>query len=539
MATAEEVQVQIAAAQRSLDAARERGQQVQKEIVDATERQRLRRILDGIEARVFSLKSHNEFCNLHRQSIDADELGLHLSEVVPGSGSVHSKIEPCRRGPCQQGNVDDWSKSVVKTEYVWKLKGMSWLTHGLDQIGEDTALSDTFKAGQEVFRIVYMPRPDQGVIGTGVKHGAAEHQIGSLALCHLRNNGITLRYKFFIKRAGGDFVQWGDTTDECHPDWEEENKAFGPDVQVRLGDDAFDYPIGVFGLKHEDLLNSEWVGQDTLTVKVSVEVRRPTDSDASAIESIADIPDATLGANFLALLQDGKCSDVTFMVDGQQIKAHSQILCARSEVFDRELNCGLKESVSWEVVIVDCDAVAFKGFLGFLYTDDFCHIEELVKANTGGGASSSTDCDLNDTRISNIQNLLTLSHTYQVRRLQLWCQQQLGKCICLQHVCSVLRQAHLYEAKNLEKACLSFIAENMEALVATPSFGRFTEEWPEVVLKIAMFTAGLPESKAAAVLEAHQLSRKKRQARRDEDDTPLQIANEDSQAGALKRKRSD
>lgn len=47
----------------------------------------------------------------------------------------------------------------------------------------------------------------------------------------------------------------------------------------------------------------------------------------------------------LAELRSG---DVTFLVQGENIKAHAAILCARSEVFEKQLTAGLRESTSKE-----------------------------------------------------------------------------------------------------------------------------------------------------------------------------------------------
>ena len=44
---------------------------------------------------------------------------------------------------------------------------------------------------------------------------------------------------------------------------------FGPDVEEHDGSPA----DGIFGLSHDELLGSEWVENDTLTVKVKLEVR--------------------------------------------------------------------------------------------------------------------------------------------------------------------------------------------------------------------------------------------------------------------------
>merc|ERR1712007_3714 len=96
---------------------------------------------------------------------------------------------------------------------------------------------------------------------------------------------------------------------------------------------------------------------DTLTVKVEVEVRSREEPQCApqSDEPWIEVPPAALGANLLSLLQESKCCDVTFIVDKESIKAHSQILCARSEVFDRQLNSGMREAASREIVVEDCD----------------------------------------------------------------------------------------------------------------------------------------------------------------------------------------
>ena len=53
--------------------------------------------------------------------------------------------------------------------------------------------------------------------------------------------------------------------------------------------------------------------------------------------------------------------------------------------------------------------------------------------------------------------------------LRLWCEQQLCECIDVDGACDVLRQAHLYEAKQLEAACLDFVKANMAAVAVTPA----------------------------------------------------------------------
>merc|ERR1711988_161287 len=109
-----------------------------------------------------------------------------------------------------------------------------------------------------------------------------------------------------------------------------------------------------------------------------------------------------------------------------------------------------------------------------------------------------------------LQQLLAVSHKYQISRLRLWCERQLCECISIEHVCSVLCQAHLYEAKKLEEKCLNFIKTHMTEVVKTDAFGSLCAEWPQVSLKVTLHNAGVPESAAAAAVEKQENVRKRK-----------------------------
>merc|ERR1712070_801802 len=97
-----------------------------------------------------------------------------------------------------------------------------------------------------------------------------------------------------------------------------------------------------------------------------------------------------------------------------------------------------------------------------------------------------------------------MSHKYQLSRLRLWCEHKLYQSLKVDNVCMVLCQAHLYEAARLEEACLKFIKSNEEQIVVSPSFCALFKDWPHVMLKISVFMAGVPESKAAAAIESQR-----------------------------------
>jgi speckle-type POZ protein len=318
-------------------------------------------------------------------------------------------------------------------------------------------------------------------------------------------------------------VQWGPIGNECHPGADVSGQAFGPDVHPSHGSSGLPVPpLGIFGLSHEQLLESEWVVDDILTVKFELQVRKDVGYNEYESRPLPDLPASTISSDYLNLLDSGKLSDVTFIVQGESVKAHSLVLRARSEVFDRMLTCDMRESISKEIVIDDSDVVPFKVLLRFLYTDDFSCVDKAIASACSRGQSTKSDVDSTiDTsgnskhqlRLPLIQGLLKLCHKYQILRLNLWCEHELRKHITVADVCSLLCQAHLYEAKQLEKMCLAFMLKNMKALMVTPEFGALCAEWPAVMLKISLHMADVSETSASPAIEAQrhtQLGKRKR-----------------------------
>ncbi|CAE7874161.1 bath-43 [Symbiodinium microadriaticum] len=94
-----------------------------------------------------------------------------------------------------------------------------------------------------------------------------------------------------------------------------------------------------------------------------------------------------------------------------------------------------------------------------------------------------------------------------VQRLQRWCEAQLCNQLSAEQVCCILRQAHVFEAAQLEKACLSYIKDNSAQVLKLQAYSDLISKWPEVALKIHLFTAGVPEAEAAAIVQARKVRR--------------------------------
>ena len=218
-------------------------------------------------------------------------------------------------------------------------------------------------------------------------------------------------------------------------------------------------------------------------MKFVLEVRPPGPEESERFQDIVEVPGPSMSDDAQALLQSGKGSDMRFTVQGEVIPAHSQILCARSEVFQKQLTAGMQESVTKEIVIEDCDAATFKAFLKFLYTDSLPSVEELSAPASSAAASAA--------QLSHMQALLVVSHKYQVARLQRWCEKQLSERLSTSEVCSILKQAHLLQAEPLERACLTYLRNHMEEVAKLPAYEELFEAWPKIALKISFFMRGV------------------------------------------------
>ncbi|CAE7773773.1 BPM1, partial [Symbiodinium microadriaticum] len=462
-------------------------QDLQAETAHAAERLRLRKELAVVRARWASAQERNEDEAACRRGIDKDTPYEHRP--------AHPKA-PSPKNPLMEtsgGASTHCAVMVARGEYVWRITGFSWLRVMLLQNeapgSRDSVWSPTFHVGNETFQFVYNVDAEKQIWRDG--------PCGSLAIVPRTDNIFALRYGIHVPARTGEFVQWGETAMvSCDLEsYDYEIAAYGPDVHSP-GFRPVGTQLGIFGFSYDELRDSEWVREDTLTVKLVLEVRPEGDAQSEPLRSAVDVPGSTLSQAMLALLEEGRCSDVRFMMQDEVLQAHSPILCARSEVFSKQLTAGMQESISKVIVIEDCDVSTFKTFLQFLYTDCLPDVEELMPQ------TSTESEDEGSPRLLRMQALLAVSHKYEVKRLQVWCEAKISEEINELEVCSILCQAHLLQAKQLEKACLSFIKDHAGQVLTMPAYADLVKTWPQVALKVSLFAAGVSEADALAAFDA-------------------------------------
>eukprot|EP00747_Dinoflagellata_sp_TGD_P156617 gnl/TRDRNA2_/TRDRNA2_177678_c4_seq40.p1 gnl/TRDRNA2_/TRDRNA2_177678_c4~~gnl/TRDRNA2_/TRDRNA2_177678_c4_seq40.p1 ORF type:complete len:516 (+),score=71.26 gnl/TRDRNA2_/TRDRNA2_177678_c4_seq40:75-1622(+) len=512
MATADELRAQISAQQQRREQAKARVERANQEISAAKERQKLRAELERVLGETRDVKEMESSFKRYREDIDSDRVWLASDSRRPAEVASTGAAGGVSKDRKHVQSRTDCGAAVVSGELEWDIRGFSWLKTALRQVCEKAAMSHSIVVGGHIFRLMYHPnKENMGFFD----------QRGSLVICHNGppddedDEGVAFRYSISIKSKDRGFVQWGDAGSVDEDEFTD-RRIFGPDVCEESA-----IPTGVFGMNHTQLMHSEWVIDDVLTAKLKVDVRPNVGYEEDEVGEEIVVPSSTHTDRLALLLESEAGCDVTFVVQGERIRAHAAIVSASSDVLQRLLACGMQESISKEVTIADCEPEVFRMFLRHLYSDSFTCLESFIagknsEQSSGDASDSRSAAGDASTKISMLQQLLAVSHKYQVARLQLWCERELSKCIAIGDVCTVLCQAHLYEAKRLEKKCLDFILAHKNEVVRTDAFGSLSQAWPQVSLKIILHFGAIDESSAAVAIGKQQSGHKRKRDGQDD-----------------------
>ena len=272
--TADALRAEIAATRQRQSEADSRGQELVTEIRHAQKRRRLREELAEATRELEGREMRNQSRVKLIAEIDED-----FCIASSCALAICRPKRPWQRHP-RGGELTSCGHAVSRGEYVWKLQHLSWLSSRLWQGGQAFMSSEMFQVGSYRFRFRY--NPEGGLLNPA----SWPTQHGTLAIfLHDDVECLLLRYSIFVKAAGGDFVQWGRAWDELT--LRDVCLVFGPDVHWEGHACA---ERGIFGLTHAQLLQSEWVENDTLTIKFVLEVHPHEEIAAQPFQEALEIP---------------------------------------------------------------------------------------------------------------------------------------------------------------------------------------------------------------------------------------------------------
>lgn len=177
----------------------------------------------------------------------------------------------------------------------------------------------------------------------------------------------------------------------------------------------------------------------------------------------------TLSQDLRRMLNNSTRSDVTFVVEGRALFAHSCILVARCEPLEKMLDGRMKDGSQPEIVIPEYSYDAFAALMEFLYTDQVAALASL------------------DLTADFALELHALADQYLVTRLRSACENALLQILSVENVVVIMESAHFRSAFTLKKRCLSFIMDHFARVIATQAFVGLPQELLQEVLLLASY----------------------------------------------------
>jgi len=192
------------------------------------------------------------------------------------------------------------------------------------------------------------------------------------------------------------------------------------------------------------------------------------EAEASHAQSVCD--------SLRSFLDSGTLADLTLRVGSDKILVHSQILAARSPVFQAMLLSQMRESSEKEVVISDLDAGAVRELVSFFYTGD-----------VGADALRDDESTL---------RLLEAAHRYDAELLVKYCAAALTRRFTVENVSERLELADMIGCRLFKDECLEFMRLKMSDVQGSAGYERLVQRRPGLLKDLVAMFAGPPSKRA-------------------------------------------
>ncbi|KAL9888051.1 protein roadkill-like isoform 1-T1 [Glossina fuscipes fuscipes] len=155
------------------------------------------------------------------------------------------------------------------------------------------------------------------------------------------------------------------------------------------------------------------------------------------------VTDTKLSKDLGNLLENGKFSDVTLVVCNLEVKAHKNILAARSDVFAAMFEHNMEESKLNRVLIEDIDYNVLNEMLKFVYTGRAPNIDKMA------------------------HELLVVANKYAMENLKEMCEDVLSAKLSVKTAAETLALADVYNAGQLKAHTVAYIKNHLTDVMQT------------------------------------------------------------------------
>ena len=173
-------------------------------------------------------------------------------------------------------------------------------------------------------------------------------------------------------------------------------------------------------------------------------------------------PPSTLQEDLSKLIDDPSLSDVSFTVEGKQLRGCRAVLAARSAYFKGMFQSQMLEATQSAVTIADVKYEAFRTVLVYLHT---------------GKTDVVTDPEI-------IREMYTLADRYQLDHLMAIAREKLVYNFTVENVVSLYRLAFHLGDTSLSNACIEMISRNLEIIEETDDFKQLEKD-----VKLQMYSS--------------------------------------------------
>ena len=360
---------------------------------------------------------------------------------VGHSMAAADDAERCSRRCCQSSSVTAVTAvQTIRGHYRWEIQGFDKIQLNLN---EDRITSDVFEVGDESWHLTVFPNgegrtflsPPPNWVSVKLTQGCTKQFLGveaSLALHGARDGSVQT------------FGMTG-----RYPTWEAAFEDAG------YMDDKLE-PHVAFVL--------------SLTIHTGLRT-----SSTSSQRPPVTVPPSDLTSDLGRLLDSAEGFDVELRVSGGgpgAVRAHRVVLGMRSPVLRAMFAHPMREASSGVVEMGDVRLAVVRMFVRYLYTDEL-------------------DADLSE----HAQELLELSHQYQIPRLKALCEVHLCDALRVDTAASVFVAADTHGAQQLRARCAAFITEHLRAVQATDGWKEVLRQ-PDLLEDLLLASHGLKRTLA-------------------------------------------
>ncbi|GFS44581.1 protein roadkill [Nephila pilipes] len=164
------------------------------------------------------------------------------------------------------------------------------------------------------------------------------------------------------------------------------------------------------------------------------------------------------------LYRDSSTADVTFIVEGLKLGAHTSIIGCRSSVFAKMLDHDMLEKGTRRIQITDADFQVFDAFLLYLYT-----------------------AQIKNEDWETVYSLYSLAAKYDASSLKHKCSHWLGKNISLETVCKCCALAELHGDQLLKQITKLFMREHLNETLQTTDWQIIVSDDSQLASEVLSF----------------------------------------------------